>query len=360
MRVGVNNPVFIIDEIDKMTKDIKGDPASSLLEVLDKEQNDKFVDHFVEEEFDLSKVMFILTANYIDKIPEELKDRLEIIELPSYTLLEKRDIVKNCLLKKLRLEYHLTKSEVNLSDETIFHIINNYTKESGVRELERLLRKMCRKYICEKIEHGIIYDMDKDFLILLGKEKYVHQDNYENDLGMINALSYHPMGGELIKIESTCFPGNGQITSSGFLGDIMKESVLLSLVYIKSHSKEFKIDFDVFKENDFFVHLTNGGMKKDGPSAGVSIVTSLLSIIKKKKIPKTISMSGEISLSGKILKVGGLREKIILAMESGIKTIYLPKENERDLVELKEIYEKELKIILVDNYIEIYNDLFKK
>ena len=359
-RVGVNNPVFIIDEIDKMTKDIKGDPASSLLEALDKEQNDRFVDHFVEEEFDLSKVMFILTANYIDQIPTELKDRLEIIELPSYTLLEKCAIVKNCLIKKLCEEYHLSAKEMNLTDDKIMYIINNYTKESGVRELERLLRKMCRKYICNKLENNKILDMNSDIVELLGKEKYEHQDNYDNELGMVNVLSYHPLGGELIKIESAFYKGSGNIKSTGSLGDMMKESIELSLAYIKSHIKEFKLSFDMFTDNDFFIHLTNDAMKKEGPSAGVGIVTSILSILKDKRIPKNISMTGEISLSGKILKVGGLREKIILAIKSGIDTVYFPRDNKNDLLELIDIYENNLKVILVDNYMEIYNDLFKK
>lgn len=359
-RVGVNNPVFIIDEIDKMTKDIKGDPASSLLEALDKEQNDNFVDHFVEEGFDLSKVMFILTANYIDKIPSELKDRLEIIELPSYTLLEKISIVKDCLIKKLRLEYHLTKEEINLSSETIAYIINNYTKESGIRELERLLRKMCRKYICSKLENNVILDMNNDIHTLLGKEKYSHQDNYDNLCGMVNVLSYHPLGGELIKIESTYYPGNGMVKSSGSLGEMMRESIDLSFAYIKSHAKDFKINFEVFKENDFYIHLTDDGMKKEGPSAGVGVVTSIISLLREKVIPKNISMTGEISLSGKIFKVGGVREKIILAMNSGIDTIYFPKDNMEDVLALSDIYDNDLKIIYVDNYMDIYKDLFKK
>ena len=359
-RVGVNNPVFIIDEIDKMTKDIKGDPASSLLEALDKEQNDNFVDHFVEEGFDLSKVMFILTANYIDKIPSELKDRLEIIELPSYTLLEKIAIVNNCLLKKLRLEYHLTKEEIDISDETISYIINHYTKESGVRELERLLRKMCRKYICEKLENNNILDMNKDIVYLLGKEKYTHQDNYDNTCGMVNVLSYHPLGGELVKFESTYYPGSGNIKSTGSLGDMMRESIELSFAYIKSHVKEFKLDFDLFTKNDFFIHLTDDGMKKEGPSAGVGAVTSILSLLKEKEVPKNISMTGEISLSGKIFKVGGVREKLILAMNSGIDTIYFPLDNKDDVTSLSDIYGDNLKIIFVDNYMDIYKDLFKK
>ena len=359
-RVGVNNPVFIIDEIDKMTKDIKGDPASSLLEALDKEQNENFVDHFVEEGFDLSKVMFILTANYIDKIPTELKDRLEIIELPSYTLLEKCSIVKDCLLKKLRKEYHLTKDEINLSDETIKYIINNYTRESGVRELERLLRKMCRKYICSKLEKNVIIDMNSNISDLLGKEKYVHQDNYDNLCGMVNVLSYNPLGGELVKFESAYYPGNGNIKSTGSLGDMMKESIEISFAYIKSHARDFKIDFDVFRENDFFVHLTVDGMKKEGPSAGVGAVTSLLSLLKGKVIPKNVSMTGEISLSGKIFKVGGIREKLILAMQSGIDTIYFPQDNREDVLALSDIYNNNIKIKFVDNFIEIYTDLFKK
>ena len=359
-RVGVNNPVFIIDEIDKMTKDIKGDPASSLLEALDKEQNDNFVDHFVEEGFDLSKVMFILTANYIDKIPNELKDRLEIIELPSYTLLEKCEIVKNCLIKKLRLEYHLTKEEVNLSDDTIAYIINHYTKESGVRELERLLRKMCRKYICEKLEKNIILDMNLDVVHMLGKEKYSHQDNYENEYGMVNVLSYHPLGGELVKFESAYYPGIGIVNSTGSLGDVMKESIELSFAYIKSHAKDFKINIDVFKQNDFFVHLTLDGMKKEGPSAGVGAVTSILSLLKEKIIPKNISMTGEIGLSGKIFKVGGIREKLILAMNSGIDTIYFPLDNKEEVLELNDIYANNINVIFVDNYMDIYKDLFKK
>ena len=218
IKVGVNNPVFIIDEIDKMTKDIKGDPASSLLEILDKEQNDRFVDHFVEEEFDLSKVMFILTANYLDNIPNELKDRLEIIEISSYTVIEKLEIVKNYLLKKLRTEYHLTEKELSLTDENILYIINNYTKESGIRELERLLRKICRKYICEK-ENKKRLKINNEIKRFLGLPKYHQEDNYDNSIGSVNVLSYHPLGGELLKVESVMYPGCGSITSSGSLGD---------------------------------------------------------------------------------------------------------------------------------------------
>lgn len=360
IKVGVNNPVFIIDEIDKMTKDIKGDPASSLLEVLDKEQNERFVDHFVEEEFDLSKVLFILTANYIDNIPSELKDRLEIIELSSYTILEKVQIVKNYLLKKMRLEYHLTKDEVNLTDDNIIYIINNYTKESGIRELERLLRKMCRKYICYKIEYNKSLKMNDEIIRFLGKPKYTHEDNYTNDIGTINVLSYHPLGGELLKVESALYPGNGNITSTGSLGDVIKESIEVSLAYLKSHTKDFDLDFKDFQKNDFFIHFTMDAIKKDGPSAGVSITSSIISLLKKKVVSNNISMSGEISLSGKILKVGGLKEKIVLALKNNIDIIYLPKGNQNEVMEYENIYKNKLKIIFVDNYLEIYKDLFQK
>lgn len=359
-RAGVNNPVFIIDEIDKMTKDIKGDPASSLLEVLDKEQNDKFVDHFIEEEFDLSKVMFILTANYIEKIPNELKDRLEIIQLSSYNTIEKINIAKSCLIPKICDEYHLDINELKISDESLLKIIHSYTKESGVRELERIIRKLFRKYIYHKIENNIELDINNEIINFLGKEKYNVTNNYENDIGIINALSYHPMGGKLIKIESTYYEGNGEIISNGMLGDMMKESINLSMAYIKSNVKKFNLDFSIFKNNDFFINLTNGGIKKDGPSAGVCIVTSLLSLLKNKKVANNISMTGEISLSGRILPVGGIKEKLILASENKITKLFIPMENKNDIENLDEVYYRDIEIIYVNNYGDIYSNLFKK
>ena len=359
IKAGVNNPVFIIDEIDKMTKDIKGDPASALLEVLDYEQNSGFTDHFVEEEFDLSKVMFILTANYLENIPTELKDRLEIIELSSYTSMEKVMIVKNSLLKRLRMEYHLTKQELNLSDKTILYIIEHYTRESGIRDLERLLRKICRKFICYKIANNENMDINKHIKDILGSEKYNYQENYDNEIGMMNVLSYHPLGGELIKIETGLCEGSGNIKTTGLLGDVMKESINVAMAYLKTHVKEFKLDNNIFKNNDFFIHFTNNGIKKEGPSAGVSITTAILSLLKNKKISNDIAMTGEITLTGKILKVGGLKEKIILAVERGIKKVFLPLENENDILEYHNIYENKLNIVFVDNYLDIYKDLFK-
>ncbi len=358
-RVGVNNPVFIIDEIDKMTKDIKGDPASSLLEILDKEQNDKFVDHFIEEEFDLSNVMFILTANYIDKIPDELKDRLEIIELTSYTLLEKVNIAENYLLKKLSEEYKVTKDEFNLRHGTIIKIINNYTRESGVRELERLIRMLYRKFIYCKLINNEIIDVN-DLTKYLGPIKYPQDENYDNTIGMVNGLSYNPMGGALVKIESAMYPGTGIITASSSLGDMIKNSMDLAFIYLKSHAKDFKIDYNLLNENDFYLNFPNLNQKKDGPSAGVNIVTSLLSLIKKVKIPKNISMTGEITLSGKIIRVGGLKEKLTVALSNNIDTLYLPYDNKNDTIDFDGEYKDKLKIIFVDNYLDIFKSLFKK
>ncbi len=358
-KVGVNNPVFIIDEIDKMTKDIKGDPASSLLEVLDKEQNDKFIDHFVEEEFDLSKVMFILTANYIDKIPNELKDRLEIIELTSYTLLEKVNITENYLLPNLSKEYNVDLNEFNLHHGTILKIINNYTRESGVRELERLIRKLFRKFIYNKMINEETIDVN-DVVKYLGPIKYPQEENYENGIGMVNGLSYNPLGGQLVKVESAMYPGNGMITGSSSLGEMVKSSMNLALIYLKSHCKEFNIDFDLFKNNDFYLNFPNLTLKKDGPSAGINIVTSLLSLIKGIKVPKNISMTGEITLSGKILRVGGLKEKLTVALSNNIDTLYLPLDNKNDTIDFDGEYKDKLKIIFVDNYIDVFKSLFKK
>lgn len=359
-KAGVNNPVFIIDEIDKMTKDIKGDPASSLLEALDKEQNDKFVDHFIEEEFDLSKVMFILTANYIDKIPLELKDRLEIIELSSYTVIEKLSIAKNYILKKMREEFKLSQEEFYLTDESLLKIIKNYTRECGVRELERLIYNLGRKYICHKLTNKTPLDINDAIVDFLGREKYSYQDNYENSVGVVNAISYNPLGGQVVKVESTYYQGNGNIMASGQLGEVMQESINLAFAYLKSHTKELELNFNDLTKNDFYLHLSESSIKKDGPSAGCNIVTSLISSLKKIVVPNTISMTGEITLTGKILKVGGLKEKLIVAISNNINKVFVPEDNRGEVLELESIYQDKLEIIFVNNYLDIYKKIFKK
>lgn len=357
-KAAVNNPVFIIDEIDKMTKDIKGDPASSLLDVLDKEQNDKFIDHFVEEEFDLSKVMFILTANYTEKIPNELKDRLEIIELHSYTQEEKINIARDYIIPKIRREYEF--DDFTLSDEEISMIIRKWTKESGVRELERLIRKLCRKLIYNNLINNEHNDLSSHIEKYLGHPKYDYMENYENVVGCVNGISYTPYGGEIVKVETVSFKGRGQVKTTGLLGNMIEESIDIAYSYLKSHTQLFNIRFELLNEFDYHVHLPSGGIKKDGPSAGVTIVTSIISLIKKIKISNDIAMTGEITLSGRILPVGGMKEKIIASLTNNIKTMFVPKDNYNEIIEYKDLYSDKLTIKFVENYKEIYRDLFDK
>ena len=358
-----SNPVFIIDEIDKMTKDYKGDPASSLLEVLDPEQNSKFSDHYIEEEFDLSKVLFIATANYIDQIPYELRDRLEIIELSSYTEYEKLDIAKRHLIPKSLEEHGLTTLEVNIEDEAILTIIRNYTKEAGVRELDRiiasLLRKIVKKILVEK--EVMFYNITSDSLEeFLGKKKYLYEKNSKTkEVGVVNGMAYTVFGGDILPIEATLYKGKGKLTLTGSLGDVMQESCKIAYSYIKSNSKEFNIDEKVLNENDIHIHFPEGAISKDGPSAGITITTALISLFKNIAVDKNISMTGEITLRGKILPIGGLKEKIIGSHRAGIRKIILPNDNKKDLDEIPEDIQKEIKFIFVEDYKEIFKQIFK-
>ena len=359
----VCNPVFLIDEIDKMTKDIKGDPASALLEVLDPEQNMMFYDNYIEEAYDLSKVMFILTANSVEDIPYALRDRLEIIKLSSYTIFEKLDIAKNYMMSKLLTNHGLTKSNVTINDEMLKYIIESYTKEAGVRELERVLSSIMRKVARQIVESGkklkIIINMDniEDYL---GKRKYYSiENNSSSKTGVVNGLAYTTYGGSILPIETTYYKGKGNIIMTGSLGDVMKESASVAIGYVKSNTSKFKIDIKKLEENDIHINAINGAVPKDGPSAGITLVTSILSSFLNKKVDNTISMTGEITLNGDILAIGGLKEKTIGAFNSGIKTIFLPEENKRDEKDLPEEVKNNIKIIYVKNYIEIFNYLFK-
>ena len=361
-KAGTTNPVFIIDEIDKMTKDIKGDPASSLLEVLDPEQNSKFSDHYIEEDFDLSKVMFIATANYVEQIPYELRDRLEIINISSYTEYEKLDIAKNHLIPKELEEHGLTSLQVQIEDEAILTLIRNYTKEAGVRELERIIatlfRKIVKKLLLEK--DVVFYDInDKMIEELLGKKKYVYMENNINDeVGVVNGMAYTVFGGDILPIEATLFKGKGDLVLTGSLGEVMQESCHIALDYIKSNMDKFNIDSKIFSNNDIHIHVPEGAVNKDGPSAGVTITTTLISLFTNKKVEKSVAMTGEITLRGKVLGIGGLKEKVIGAHRAGIKTVFIPSENEKDLDEIPEEIKKDIRFISVDSYNEIYNSLF--
>ena len=357
-KIGVNNPVFIIDEVDKMTKDIKGDPASALLEVLDKGLNNRFVDHFIDEEFDLSKVMFILTANYLDKIPTELRDRMEIIELGSYTEYDKIKIARDHILPNMLEEYKINPDELSLTNKTITTIIRNYTEESGVRELERIIRKICRKYVCNRIDGKRKIDPNKNLENILGISKYLVNKNLDNKVGVVTGLSYTPYGGDIVKIEVVSYPGSGNIKITGLIGEIMQESIEVAFGYIKSKYKEFELDKNDLLKKDFQIHVPSGAVKKDGPSAGITIATAILSHLKEKVVPKNISMSGEITLTGNILKVGGLKEKLIAAINNEVTKIYLPILNQEEILELDYLYKDKIEIKFISSYEEIYEDLF--
>ncbi len=361
-RAGTTNPVFIIDEIDKMTKDIKGDPASSLLEVLDPEQNSKFSDHYIEEDFDLSNVMFIATANYFDQIPYELRDRLEIINISSYTEYEKLDIAKNHLIPKELEEHGLTTLQVNISDESIMTLIRNYTKESGVRELERIIATLFRKIVKNILlnKDGMFYDIDEAMILeFLGKKKYLYMETTDNDeVGVVNGMAYTVFGGDILPIEATLFKGKGNLTLTGSLGEVMQESCHIALDFIKSNMKKFNIDEKILEESDIHIHVPEGAVNKDGPSAGVTITTALISLLTEKIVNKNVAMTGEITLRGRVLGIGGLKEKVIGAHRAGIRKVFIPCENEKDLDEIPEDIRNDIKFISVKNYMDIYKDLF--
>lgn len=362
-KAGSSNPVFIIDEIDKMTKDIKGDPASSLLEVLDPEQNQKFCDHYIEEEVDLSHVMFITTANYYEQIPLELLDRLEIIELSSYTEYEKLDIAKKHLLPREIKNHGLENQNVIFSDEAILTIIRNYTKEAGVRELERLLASILRKIVKGIVlgEKDDVYQITEYNLEkYLGKKKYLDNNNdILERVGVVNGMAYTQFGGDILPIEAVLFPGKGNIVLTGSLGDVMKESAHISFDYLKSNYEQYKINYDLFEKYDVHIHVPEGAVPKDGPSAGVTITTTLLSLFTNTAISPLVAMTGEMTLRGKILPIGGLKEKVLGAHRNGIKTIFIPRQNEKDLEEIPDEIKKEIRFILVDRYQDIKQFLFK-
>lgn len=363
-KAGSKNPVFIIDEIDKMTKDIKGDPASALLEVLDKEQNSSFVDHYIEEEFDLSEVMFIATANYIEQIPNELKDRLEIVDISSYTEYEKLDIAKNYLIPNLLKEHGLTDKEVSLKDESILQIIRNYTKESGVRELDRLIasifRKIVKEIIFDKKKNTIYKLTSKEIEKYLGIAKYSYNENENNKrVGVVNGLAYTVFGGDILPIEANMYKSKDSLILTGSLGDVLKESARIALSYIKSNAKEFKINLDKLDEMVIHINVPEAATPKDGPSAGTALTTTLISLIKNKEVDSDICMTGEITLRGHVLPIGGLKEKLIGAYRSRMKKVFIPKDNIKDLEEVPEEIKKNLEIIPVSLYSEIYENIFK-
>ena len=361
-KAGTANPVFIIDEIDKMTKDIKGDPASALLEVLDPEQNNKFFDHYIEEDFDLSKVMFIATANYIEQIPYELRDRLEMINISSYTEYEKLDIANKHLIPREMEEHGLTSLQISFSDDAIMYLIRNYTKEAGVRELERVIASLFRKIVKKLLlsKEKFFYVIDKNLIIeLIGKPKYSYVEKLDDsDIGVVNGMAYTIFGGDILPIEATLFKGKGNLVLTGSLGDVMQESCHIALDYIKSNMDIFGIDCNLFSDNDIHIHVPEGAVNKDGPSAGITITSTLISLFTKRIVSNKIAMTGEITLRGRVLPIGGLKEKVIGAHRANIKKVFIPVENERDLDDIPENIRNDIEFIKVKNYMEVYKELF--
>ncbi|HIX03846.1 MAG TPA: endopeptidase La [Candidatus Odoribacter faecigallinarum] len=355
-KAGTSNPVFILDEIDKVGTDFRGDPQSALLEVLDPEQNNAFHDNFLDIDYDLSKVMFIATANDLSTIAPALRDRMEIIEVSGYLQEEKKEIAKRHLIPKQLENHGITAANITIPDDIIGLIIEKYTRESGVRSLDMTIAKIMR-HVARKVA------MDKDFSITLdeaavkeylGSPIFSREEYQGNELpGVVTGLAWTAVGGEILFIESSYSKGKGQLTLTGNLGDVMKESATLALEYIKSHAKAIGIDEKMFEEHNIHIHVPAGAVPKDGPSAGITMVTSLVSTLTGRKVKKAIAMTGEITLRGKVLPVGGIREKILAAKRAGIKEIILCSENRKDVEEVKKEYLKGLKFHYVDNISEV-------
>lgn len=360
---GVVNPLFLLDELDKMSSDAsRGDPASALLEILDIEQNSKFSDNYIEEEYDLSKVMFVATANYPEQIPAPLYDRLEIIELTSYTEQEKLQIAKHYLIPKVLKDSCIDGKELTFTDDGILYLIRHYTREAGVRELERLIRKISRKFVVKQQTKGIKTEqVDKNVVVQdLKKEIFEYNTKDEKPLaGVVNGMAYTSAGGDLLPIEATTFPGKGNIIITGNLKETMKESASVALGFVKANAASFGLKDVDFSKIDIHIHVPSGGIPKDGPSAGVTLTTALISALSKRVVPNNISMTGEITLRGKVLIIGGIKEKVISAFRGGVNEIFMPKSDERYLDDVPPEVKSKIKFHLVEHYDEIYNCIFK-
>lgn len=353
---GVKNPVLLLDEIDKVSTDYKGDTFSALLEVLDSEQNSKFRDHYLEVPLDLSEVTFITTANTLQTIPRPLLDRMEIIEITSYTENEKLHIAIEHLIPKQLEKHGITAEQLSFSKKAIWKIAHNYTKEAGVRQLEREIGNICRKAAKELLttEKEKITVTDRNLHKFLGKEKYSYQmANTAPEVGIVRGLAWTSVGGDTLQIEVNVMPGKGEIMLTGQLGDVMKESARAGISYIRSVSKKYAIAEDFFEKHDIHVHIPEGAVPKDGPSAGITMATAMLSAVTGKKVRADLAMTGEITLRGRVLPIGGLKEKLLAAKNAGIQTVLIPKENTADVEELSSEITKGLEIIPVETMEEV-------
>ena len=351
-KAGVMNPVFLLDEIDKMASDYKGDPTSAMLEVLDPEQNSMFSDNYIEEPYDLSQVLFIATANDLGGIPEPLRDRLEIIELSSYTEQEKQMIAKDHLIKKELKNHGLTDEQLTITDEAIMYIIRHYTREAGVRQLERLIAAICRKSvlkILKKTTDHVVVEVE-DLEELLGKAPFDHTKKQPKpQVGVVTGLAWTQFGGDILPIEVNHFKGSGKFIVTGQLGDVMKESASIALDYLKAHADKYSLKDIDFDKQDIHIHVPEGAVKKDGPSAGVTLTTAIYSAFTQKPVRDDVAMTGEVTLTGNVLPIGGLKEKSISAHRSGIHTIIIPKDNAKDIDDIPESVRKDLTIITADH-----------
>ncbi|WP_305179111.1 endopeptidase La [Faecalibaculum rodentium] len=358
-KASVVNPVFLIDEIDKMASDYKGDPSSAMLEVLDPEQNSVFSDHYIEENYDLSNVLFIATANYLENIPPALQDRLEIIQLSSYTDAEKVNIAREHLVPKQLKENGLTPEQLHISDDMLLYLVRYYTREAGVRQLERTIAAIARKTVLAILKDGKeSITLDKDLVHeWLGNEKTDYGKREEQDqVGTVTGLAYTSFGGDVLQIEATKFEGKGNLVLTGQLGDVMKESASIALDYIRSHAKEFGIDPECFGKLDIHVHVPEGAVPKDGPSAGVTMTTALVSCLSERPVKSNLAMTGEVTLRGNVLPIGGLKEKSLAAHRAGIDTILIPKGNVKDLEDVPQEVKDHIRFVPVATAQEVLKE----
>ena len=360
-QAGVKNPLMLLDEIDKVSTDYKGDTFSALLEVLDSEQNYKFRDHYLEVPLDLSEVLFIATANSLQTIPRPLLDRMEVIEVTSYTENEKLHIATEHLIPKQLEKNGLKKEQLKISKNAVWKIASNYTKEAGVRQLEREIGNICRKAAKEILTTGkkSVTITEKNLFKYLGKEKFTYQmANAADEIGIVRGLAWTSVGGDTLQIEVNVMPGKGEIMLTGQLGDVMKESARTGISYIRSVSRDYQIADDFFEKYDIHVHIPEGAVPKDGPSAGITMATAMLSAITEQKVRADIAMTGEVTLRGRVLPIGGLKEKLLAAKNAGIKTVLVPKKNLADVEELSQEITKGLEILPVEHMEEVLKAAF--
>ncbi len=362
-QAGTNNPVFMLDEIDKIGMDFRGDPSSALLEVLDPEQNNTFVDHYLTVPFDLSRVMFITTGNLVDTIPGPLKDRMEIIYLSGYTAEEKLGIAKNYLIPKQLDEHGITSKILRIADSALLQVISQYTREAGVRNLEREIAHLCRK-VAKKIAEGKQQSFQittKNLHRYLGVPKYLPEEEMEKDeVGVSTGLAWTEAGGDIIYVEATTMKGKGSLTLTGQLGDIMKESAQAALSYVRSRSKTLGIRDDVFSKTDLHIHVPAGAIPKDGPSAGITMATAIASALTGRAANKNVAMTGEVTLRGRVLPIGGLKEKALAAKRMGIRKVIVPKRNKKDLEDIPKYVKKDMEFIFVDTMDDVLKVALKK